>query len=82
MGRSFKAPATRERRQWSKVEALYRAGFRFFSYRSFDHLGVEVPPLPAKLSQVEAFIRENPRHPMRIAAPNESFKPMPLRGTA
>ena len=82
MGRSFKAPAKRDRGQWAKVEALYHAGFRFFSYRSFSHLEKDVPPLPAKLSQVEAFIRDNPEHPMRVAAPNNSFKPTPLRGAA
>lgn len=62
MGRSFKAPAIRDTEQWAKVEALYNAGFRFFSYRSFD-----CPPLPAKLSEVEAFIRDNPEHPFRVS---------------
>jgi hypothetical protein len=77
MGRTFKAPPSRNLEQWSKVRALYEAGFRFFSYRSVD-----CPPLPAKLSQVEAFIRDNPDHPLRIAGPNNSFKPNPLRGSA
>ena len=61
MGRSFKAPAKRDLEQWAKVRALYVAGFRFFSYRSSD-----CPPLPDKLSEVDSFIRENPRHPLRI----------------
>ena len=62
MGRSFKAPAARDSEQWAKVEALYNAGFRFYSYRSND-----CPKLPTRLSEVEAFIRENPEHPWRVA---------------
>lgn len=65
MGRSFKAPAARNLEQWIKVQALYEAGFRFFSYRSFN-----CPPLPARLSEVEAFIRDNLDHPMRVAGPH------------
>ena len=65
MGRSFKAPPARNLEQWAKVQALYNAGFRFSSYRSKD-----APPLPSKLSEVEAFIRDNPAHPLRVAAPN------------
>jgi hypothetical protein len=77
MGRSFKAPPAKDLEQWAKVQALYNAGFRFFSYRSTSG-----PPLPSKLSEVEAFIRDNPAHPLRVAAPNKSFKPTPLRGAA
>ena len=69
MGRSFKSPAAKDTEQWAKVEALYNAGFRFFSYRSFD-----CPPLPGKLSEVETFIRDNPKHPMLVAAPNYAIK--------
>jgi len=69
MGRSFKAPAAKNTEQWAKVEALYNAGFRFFSYRSF-----ECAPLPSRLSQVAAFIAANPAHPLRVAAPNYSVK--------
>lgn len=65
MGRSFKAPPMRDTEQWTKVQALYNAGFRFFSYRS--NLA---PPFPSRLSEVEAFIRDNPMHPLRVAAPN------------
>ena len=61
MGRSFKAPAMRDREQWAKVQALYEAGFRFSSYRSHD-----CPPLPTRLGDVDAFIRDNPRHPFRV----------------
>lgn len=64
MGRSFKAPLSRDREQWAKVQALYEAGFRFSSYRSFD-----CPPLPARLRDVEAFVRDNPDHPMRVHGP-------------
>ena len=77
MGRSFKAPPARDTEQWAKVHALYNAGFRFFSYRSY-----ECAPLPARLSEVEAFVRDNPDHPLRVARPNHSFKPTPLRGAA
>jgi len=77
MGRSFKAPRAKDTEQWAKVQALFNAGFRFFSYRS-----VSGPPLPARLSEVEAFIHDNPAHPLRVAAPNNSFKPKPLRGSA
>ena len=77
MGRSFKAPSASDTEQWAKVQALYNAGFRFFSYRS-----VSAPPLPARLSEVDTFIRDNPAHPLRVAAPNNSFKPKPLRGSA
>lgn len=77
MGRSFKAPAAADTEQWAKVQALYNAGFRFFSYRSVDG-----PPLPARLTDVEAFIRDNPAHPLRVAAPNNSFKPNGLRPPA
>jgi predicted nucleic acid-binding Zn-ribbon protein len=69
MGRSFKAPASRDSEQWAKVEALYAAGFRFSSYRSADG-----PPLPDRLAEVESFIRNNPAHPLRVAAPNNSLK--------
>ena len=60
MGRSFKAPAASDRDQWKKVKALYDAGFRFFSYRSQD-----CEPFPARLADVQRFIRENPDHPYR-----------------
>ena len=70
MGRSFKAPPAKNLEQWEKVKALYNAGFRFFSYRSFS-----CPALPAKLAEVEAFIHANPKHPLRVAAPNYSSKP-------
>jgi len=77
MGRSFKAPPAKDAEQWTKVQTLHNAGFRFFSYRSTSG-----PPLPARLSEVEAFIQDNPAHPLRVAAPNNSFKPKPLRGSA
>ena len=77
MGRSFKASPAKDTEQWAKVQALHSAGFRFFSYRSTGG-----PPLPARLSEVDAFIRDNPVHPLRVAAPNNSFKPKPLRGSA
>ncbi len=77
MGRSFKAPPAKDLEQWTKVQALFVAGFRSFSYRSTSG-----PSLPDRLADVEAFIRDNPAHPLRVAAPNNSFKPNPLRGSA
>lgn len=65
MGRSFKAPSAKDKEQWAKVQALYDAGFRFSSYRSHT-----CAPLPAKLSEVAAFVAEHPDHPMRVAAPD------------
>jgi hypothetical protein len=61
MGRSFKAPAARNLEQWAKVEALFKAGFRFYSYRSDN-----CPKLPSRLSEVDAFVRANPQHPWRV----------------
>jgi hypothetical protein len=61
MGRSFKVPAQTDTDQWRKVEALYREGFRFFSYRSFPN----APKLPSRYKEVAAFVRANPRHPFR-----------------
>lgn len=62
MGRSFKAPKAGDTEQWKKVELLWKAGFRFFSYRSFP----DAEPLPERLSEVEAFIGRNPNHPARV----------------
>lgn len=74
MGRSFKAPPTSDREQWLKVQALYAAGFRFFSYRSYS-----CPALPARLSEVRSFIESHPTHPFRVAAPNPSVNPDALK---
>jgi hypothetical protein len=76
MGRSFKAPPARDREQWAKVRALYAAGFRFFGYRSSF-----CPPLPARLADVAAFLRENPDHPYRIAEPDPSLAGPPSEPT-
>ena len=64
MGRSFKAPKRSDTEQWRKVEALWRAGFRFHSYRSQP----EAEPLPDRLREVEDFVRRNPNHPFRVKA--------------
>jgi len=61
MGRAFKAPAKTNIKQWEKVEALWNAGFRFWSIWS-----TEVEPLPDKLKDVKDFIRRNPNHPARL----------------
>lgn len=64
MGRSFRAPAIRKRDQWEKVRRLWNAGFRFWSYRSFP----DAEPYPDALREVDAFIRRNPDHPMRVTS--------------
>lgn len=63
MGRSFKTPKRSDVEQWEKVEALWSAGFRFWSYRSHP----DAEPLPERLRDVQDFIRKNPNHPMRLA---------------
>ena len=63
MGRSFKAPKRSDAEQWQKVQALWLAGFRFWSYRSYP----DAEPLPERLRDVDDFIRRNPKHPMRVA---------------
>jgi hypothetical protein len=70
MGRSFRPPGSGNREQWLKVQALYAAGFRFFSHGQWD-----APPPPARLNQVKAFIAKYPDHPLRVAAPNRSLEP-------
>ena len=67
MGRSFKAPNMRDDEQWRKVEALFNAGFRFYSYRS--HPGAA--KLPERFSEVTAFLRNNRNHPFRVKSPTD-----------
>lgn len=61
MGRAFKAPKSSDAEQWKKVEALWRAGFRFWSAWNTD-----AEPLPSRLREVDDFIRRNPNHPARL----------------
>jgi hypothetical protein len=61
MGRAFKAPKKADVEQWQKVEALWRAGFRFWPYPSS-----EVEPLPDRLREVDDFLMRNPDHPLRL----------------
>lgn len=61
MGRAFKAPKKSDVEQWQKVEALWRAGFRFWPFPSS-----EVEPLPDRLREVDEFVRRNPDHPLRL----------------
>ena len=70
MGRSFKAPAMRNVEQWQKVEALFNAGFRFFSYRSYP----SAPKLPERFKEVAAFLRSNPKHPFKAKSPTNASK--------
>jgi hypothetical protein len=64
MGRTFRVPARRKVDQWDKVQRLWDAGFRFWSYRSFP----DAERYPEDLRDVEEFIRRNPDHPMRTRA--------------
>jgi DNA-directed RNA polymerase subunit RPC12/RpoP len=61
MGRSFKAPSKDDLSEWKKIEKLWNAGFRFWSYRSAPN----AEPLPKRLSDVDDFIRRNADHPFR-----------------
>jgi hypothetical protein len=62
MGRSFRTPSRLKRDQWEKVQRLWEAGFRFWSYRSYP----DAEPFPDDLRDVDAFIRRNPDHPMKV----------------
>jgi hypothetical protein len=62
MGRAFKAPKKSDAEQWQKVEALWRAGFRFWP-ASLS----EVEAFPERLRDVDEFVRRNPNHPLRLA---------------
>ncbi len=70
MGRSFKAPARSDVKQWRKIQTLYAHGFRFFSYRSHD-----CEPLPKSLREVDDFVRNNPDHPFKTGTPDPSLLP-------
>ena len=61
MGRSFRAPPAADVEQWTKIQTLYALGFRFVG--SGRHHG---PPLPERLRDVPAFVRDNCDHPLRI----------------
>ncbi|MDD7973855.1 hypothetical protein, partial [Roseinatronobacter alkalisoli] len=63
MGRSFKAPRKSDTEQWQKVQRLWEAGFRFYSYRRYP----DEEPLPERLSEVESFISRNPHHPFKVS---------------
>ncbi|MEE3625146.1 hypothetical protein UCD39_14310 [Nitrospirillum sp. BR 11752] len=52
----------------AEVEALWRQGYRFSSYRSRP--GAE--PLPAMPKEVPGFLRRNPDHPMRLKSTREA----------
>ncbi|WP_395394574.1 hypothetical protein WBP07_04780 [Novosphingobium sp. BL-8A] len=50
--------------QWRKVERLWSAGFRFHPNTGWR----DVAPYPDRLRDVEAFIRQNLKHPFRVSA--------------
>lgn len=64
MGRTFRAPPMRKVDQWEKVRRLWNAGFRFWSYRSFP----DAERYPDSLRDVDAFIRRNRDHPMKVSS--------------
>ena len=72
MGRSFKAPRTSDIKQWKKVQWLYSEGFRFIGCGSRG--GAK---LPSELHQVETFLKENPKHPLKVEAPNKALYQRP-----
>ena len=74
MGRSFTAPKTSDTKQWKKVQGLYAAGFRFIG--SGNHGS---PPLPTKLSELERFLQDNPKHYLKVATPIKNLKLTSLR---
>jgi len=59
MGRSFEAPKKSDKKQWLKVEKLRRAGFMFHT-NTYETAGY-----PKRLSEVDAFVRDNPHHKFR-----------------
>jgi hypothetical protein len=64
MGWSFHVPRRTDIDEWTKVEVLYSRGFRFFS----SGFG-QYPPLPKRLQDLKAFLKQHPNHPLRIAEP-------------
>ena len=62
MGRAFKAPKNTDVDQWRKVEALWRAGFRFLPNTGRR----EVEPYPEQFRDIAKFIADNPTHPFRM----------------
>ncbi|MEO1029226.1 MAG: hypothetical protein AAFX02_09255 [Pseudomonadota bacterium] len=61
MGRGFKVPRKSDKEQWEKVRRLWLAGYRFRK-----NFGRREVPFPSRLREVDAFIRENPRHGFRL----------------
>ena len=62
MGRAFKVPKKSDKEQWAKVEALWRAGFRFVNHDRWQ----KAEPFPERLREVDDFIQRNPDHPFRV----------------
>jgi hypothetical protein len=62
MVRAFKVSRKPNKEQWSRVEALWRAGYRFINHTGWRDVG----PYPDRLRGVEDFVRKNPEHPFRI----------------
>ncbi len=59
MGRYFRMPRKGDAKQWEKVRRLWAAGYRFYM-STCDNA------YPDRLSEVDAFIRANPRHQNRL----------------
>lgn len=62
MGRAFKVPRKSDKEEWAKVRALWMAGFRFVNHTRWR----EAEPFPARLRDVDDFIRRNADHPFRV----------------
>jgi DNA-directed RNA polymerase subunit RPC12/RpoP len=70
MGRSFRVPRRDAVEQWRKVQTLFALGFRFIGHGSS-----ESERLPRYLRDVAAFVARNPKHRLRVAAPDMSLLP-------
>jgi hypothetical protein len=70
MGWSFHAPRKTDADQWTKVQILFAEGFRF---EGSGREGAE--PFPAELRDVNAFVANNARHRLRIAARRPELLP-------
>ena len=77
MGRAFKVPRKTDKEQWSKIEALWRAGYRFINHTGWR----DVEPDPDRLRDVEDLVRKIPGHVPRRAV-RSAKRPLPTFTTA
>lgn len=58
LSRKFKPPRRSDKAQWAKVEAVFRAGFRFESLPGYA-------PYPRTLAEVDEFVRRHGGQPKK-----------------